>query len=163
MLNILFKIEKYVIKMVNAILISSFSVITIIVVYSVFSRNILGYSAYWTDEAARYLLIFVGYLGASISLQRGDLIGIKGLLNKLPIKISNYIMFFSRLLITVFCISIFTSSLAMVKEMYVMEHRSAQLLIPMWIPYSIIPLGLLLLSFFSFVSLFRIITDSRTY
>lgn len=52
-------------KILEWILIILMSIMTLDVLWGVFTRYILGSQASWTEELARYLLIWIGILGAA--------------------------------------------------------------------------------------------------
>ncbi len=51
-----------------------FAVMTVISVTEVVRRYILGLSFPWADELCRYLLVWLGFLGAAIAARKGKLV-----------------------------------------------------------------------------------------
>jgi TRAP-type C4-dicarboxylate transport system permease small subunit len=62
------------------------AVLTVDVLWQVFTRFILKNPSTWTEELAIFLLIWVSLLGAAVALGRGAHLGIDYLVNKLSIK-----------------------------------------------------------------------------
>lgn len=58
--------------------------IFIIILFTVFSRYLFNYVASWSEEVPRYLLVWIGFLGAALAVDRKDHIGFDYLFNKLP-------------------------------------------------------------------------------
>ena len=56
----------------------------IVVFLQFFSRYILNDSAAWTEEIARYLLMWVTFIGASVVMRRGTNIAVEVLMHMLP-------------------------------------------------------------------------------
>ena len=56
----------------------------IVVFVQFFSRYVLNDSAAWTEEIARYLLMWVTFVGAAIVMRRGTNIGVEVLMHWLP-------------------------------------------------------------------------------
>ena len=53
-----------------------FAVLTAVVLWGVFSRYVLGAQSTWTDELARYLLVWVSLLGAAIMYREHGHLGV---------------------------------------------------------------------------------------
>ena len=60
-------------KIINYLLVAIFTVMTIIAITEVVRRYILGVSFPWADEALRYFLVWMGFLGGSVALRKGKL------------------------------------------------------------------------------------------
>jgi TRAP-type C4-dicarboxylate transport system permease small subunit len=61
-----------------------FWALALVVFYQFFTRYVLGSSAAWTEEIARYLLIVVCFLGASMAVRRDTHIQVEFLYRYLP-------------------------------------------------------------------------------
>jgi TRAP-type C4-dicarboxylate transport system permease small subunit len=55
-----------------------------IILFTVFSRYLSNYVLSWSEEVPRYLLVWIGFLGAALAVDRKDHIGFDYLFNKLP-------------------------------------------------------------------------------
>lgn len=60
-----------------------FLVLTLDVLWGVFSRYVLGQQGRWTEELALYLLVWVSLLGASLAYSEGSHLGVDYLVQKL--------------------------------------------------------------------------------
>ena len=58
--------------------------IFIIILFTVFSRYLFNYVLSWSEEVPRYLLVWIGFLGAALAVDCKDHIGFDYLFNKLP-------------------------------------------------------------------------------
>ena len=52
-------------------------VMTLTVIVQVFLRYVFSFSLSWSEEVARYLMIWVAFLGGSLALQKGLHIGVE--------------------------------------------------------------------------------------
>jgi len=85
-------------------LISLMAIMVIDVSLQVFTRKVLGFSLNWTEELARYILIWIGLLGSSYALSKKAHLGIDALTSKFSVKIQSYISIFSYILVGLFSI-----------------------------------------------------------
>ena len=58
--------------------------IFVIILFTVFSRYLSNYVLSWSEEVPRYLLVWIGFLGAALAVDRKDHIGFDYLFNMLP-------------------------------------------------------------------------------
>ena len=58
--------------------------IFVIILFTVFSRYMSNYVLSWSEEVPRYLLVWIGFLGAALAVDRKDHIGFDYLFNMLP-------------------------------------------------------------------------------
>lgn len=70
-LNVVRKIKSYIDKALEALLILMFVSMFIVVLIQVFTRFIMNNPASWTEEVARYLMVWMSFLGAGVGLKYG--------------------------------------------------------------------------------------------
>jgi TRAP-type C4-dicarboxylate transport system permease small subunit len=58
--------------------------IFVIVLFTVFSRYLFNYVASWSEEVPRYLLVWIGFLGAALAVRQKEHIGFDYVFNRLP-------------------------------------------------------------------------------
>ena len=56
----------------------------VIVLWQVFSREVLSTSPSWSEESARILLVWIGFLGATIAFREGAHIAVTFLVDRFP-------------------------------------------------------------------------------
>ena len=76
-------IRDFLVKALELFLIVSFAVLTLDVLWGVFSRYVLGEQSRWTEELAIYLLIWVSLLGASLTYEEKGHLGVDYFVGKL--------------------------------------------------------------------------------
>jgi TRAP-type C4-dicarboxylate transport system permease small subunit len=59
---------------------------TLLVGAQIAGRFVFGYSIFWSDELARFLLVWISFLGISIGARRGGHPGIDALVRALPVR-----------------------------------------------------------------------------
>src|SRR5690625_5147839 len=68
---------------------SGFLIVMVVIIFlQIVSRIVIQSSFSWTEELARFLMIWLTFLGAAFSFQHGAHIGISMLTDKLPKKVS---------------------------------------------------------------------------
>ena len=83
--KILSRTSKFLDRIAIVLMTTYMAVVTVLVIISVFFRFI-GKALSWSEELSRWLLIGIAYIGASCALKRKGLIGITGVVMKLPYK-----------------------------------------------------------------------------
>lgn len=71
-------------RQVTRVVIAIAMIMTAVVVCQVFFRYVLNASLFWSEELARYLLVWLTFLGASVAYRSGSHPGIDVLVNRLP-------------------------------------------------------------------------------
>ena len=112
---------------------------SIIVAVQVFCRYVLNHSLFWSEELARYLLVWLTFLGASVAYYRGMHPGIDVIYVRLPDTVRKAAAVTVHLLsMALFAIMIIFG----VKFAYFIRHQiSPALYLPKWLVFTIIPLS----------------------
>ena len=71
------------VKGIEALLVGAFVLLTLDVLWGVFSRYALGHQSHWTEELAIYLLVWVSLIGASITYRERGHLGVDYFVGKL--------------------------------------------------------------------------------
>ena len=76
-------LRHFLVKSLEVFLIASFAVLTLDVLWGVFSRYVLGFQSVWTEELAVNLLIWVSLLGAALTYEEKGHLGVDYFVGKL--------------------------------------------------------------------------------
>jgi TRAP-type C4-dicarboxylate transport system permease small subunit len=114
-------------------------VMTVTVIAQVFLRYIFSYSLSWSEEVARYLMIWVAFLGGSLALQKGLHIGVEILLTRLSVGRRRKVSLFSKFMILVFLIYLIIGGFKITWA--VRDQSSPALLFSMSYAYLSAPMG----------------------
>lgn len=81
-----------------------FGTMVVVVVASaqVFFRYALGASLFWSEELMRYLMVWIVFLTAGIAYSRGELLGMRLLVDALPPRLARIVDLVARTLILIF-------------------------------------------------------------
>ena len=114
-------------------------VMTLAVIVQVFLRYVFSFSLSWSEEVARYLMIWVAFLGGSLALQKGLHIGVELLLVRISPEWRKWISIFSKMLILTFLIFLTIGGIKITWA--VRDQSSPALLFSMAYAYLSAPVG----------------------
>lgn len=119
------------------------------VLWQVFTRFVVGSPSSFTDELARYLMIWVGVLGAAYISGKRMHVAIDVLPSKLNKDKQTKLKVFVSVLIIMFCLSaLVIGGFRLVYITYVLEQYSPALQIPLALVYLVIPVSGLLIIYY---------------
>lgn len=116
--------------------------LTIIVALSVAFRYFLNAPLSWSGEVAVFLLIWISFIGGSLGLKNKSQAAVTLMLDYCPPRVKMWIAVFSQVFIIVFLVLILTYTYTWILSDGVAFQKSTAILLPMWIPYSAVPVGL---------------------
>lgn len=112
---------------------------SIIIVVQVFCRFVIDYPLTWSEEAARYLMVYTVFIGAPLALRKHKMIAIEIIAESVKPKIRKILRIIVSLVSIVFFIILLVKGVEMLD--IVSRQTSAGLGISMDIPYMAIPIG----------------------
>ena len=134
------------------VLVFIMAAMTINVLWQVFSRFILQDPSSITEELARYMLIWIGILGAAYVAGQKMHLAIDLLSTKLSGSKKSYLEIFIQLSVFVFSFSVMViGGIRLVQITLSLNQISAALQIPLGYVYSVLPISGLLMMFYSAV------------
>jgi TRAP-type C4-dicarboxylate transport system permease small subunit len=112
---------------------------TVIVGYQVFRRYVMNASLIWSEEAARYLMVWITFLGSSVALKRGGHIKVTIIMDLLPKRSHHFVVLGSYAVVsfTLLVITYHGLKLAITN----MHQLSPALQMPIGIVYFCLPIG----------------------
>lgn len=124
--------------------------LVVCVVWQVFSRYVLNQPSTLTDELARFLMIWVGLLGAAYTVGAQRHLSIDLLAMTLPPRKQKLLSVLINLLILLFSGSVIvTGGLKLIAKTLTTSQVSAAMQIPMGYVYLILPLSGLIIMFYA--------------
>jgi TRAP-type C4-dicarboxylate transport system permease small subunit len=115
------------------------AILVAVVVASVVFRYLLVSPLTWSEEVGRYLMIWVGFLAASIAIQQGMHVGIDFLVQAVPPAAGRWCRRLARLLTAVFLLLVTVYGFLLVLNLW--DQWSPVLQFRMTWPYLAIPVG----------------------
>lgn len=136
-------------KVLGNILVLIFAVMVINVLWQVFSRYVLGNPSAFTDELARYLLIWLGLLGAAYVSGKNAHVAIDIIPTRYNNKTQKKIKIVVLVLIILFCLfALVIGGVRLVYLTYVLEQFSPSLGVPLALVYAVLPISGLLIMYY---------------
>lgn len=118
-----------------------FGIMVAAIFLQVVNRTILKVGLGWTEELARYCMIWMVMLGTEMGLRSGAQIAIDIFVKPFPLIVRRALGFVSRLVVVGFCGLVFWYSLQILKTQFDSGQITASLQLPMYIPYFAITFG----------------------
>jgi TRAP-type C4-dicarboxylate transport system permease small subunit len=115
---------------------------TAIVILQVFCRYLLNHSLFWSEELARYLLVWLTFTGATVAYYRNMHPGVDVVFRRLQRKNRTRIRQFVHLVSLVFFLIIIWYGFSF--AYFIRAQTTAALSLPKWLVFLIIPLSGLL-------------------
>lgn len=121
--------------------------LTIVVFVDVVLRYFFSRSIFIADELSIYFMIYVAFLGAAMTMKQGAHIKVDLLYKRLPKKACLWLDAVTMIVGTIICFIMTYQCALWVQYTYKTNYISPSILeTPMWIPMSVIPIGLFLWS-----------------
>ena len=130
------------------------AVMVLNVTWQVFSRYVIQSPSSFTDELSRYLLVWLGMLGAAYVAGQGNHLAIDILPTKLTGLAKRKLLMVINVVIILFVIPVMIlGGTNLVYITYILEQKSATLQLPLAYVYMMIPFSGLLVLFYQLVDL----------
>ncbi|MDL2259788.1 TRAP transporter small permease [Deltaproteobacteria bacterium OttesenSCG-928-K17] len=95
----------------------------------------------WAEEAARYLMVWLVFLGIAAAAKYNSHFAVEVLFLITPNRFHKYFRYLISVVVIIFCLTVAMLAFKFVMNLYRMGQVSPSLQIPMWVMYSAIPLG----------------------
>ena len=131
----------------------------VLLVSQVYFRYVMNSSLSWSEEAARYLTIWIVFLGVALGLRRKRLIAVEVVVQFVPKKLEFVFRMLVLLVSLVLMAFLFYFGIRM--GITVSNKTSTAMGIPMWIPYAAIPVGTLLTLLNAIAAMIEMFTEKE--
>ena len=128
------------------ILLFLFPLMVIVVFVATCVRYLTVMSLPWAEEVARYSMVWIAYIGASLGIKRNAHLGVEAVLLLLPQGTRKYFDYLRYLIIILFNVLIAYYTFQIIQSQISTEQVSPSLRIPMWFAYGAVPVGAVLMA-----------------
>ncbi|PRX40053.1 TRAP-type C4-dicarboxylate transport system permease small subunit [Planifilum fimeticola] len=131
----------------------------VLIFLQILMRLVMAKSFSWTEEAARYLMIWLTFLAASYGFRRGAHVGVSVIVERLPMRFQRWVQAVAGLVCLVFFALLVIFGFELM-DRSMMQHSPA-LNFPMGYVYSVIPISGILMALNLIDVLIRTIRTGR--
>ena len=133
------------------VLLFLFPLMVIVVFIATLARYFNLFPMFWGEEVARYIMVFMAYIGAGLGMKKGAHVGVSFFTDKIRGQKLRILFETMRTgIILFFCLMIMYYYRGIIVHQIFMGQTTPALYIPMWIPYSAVPLGMFLVALRAF-------------
>ncbi len=141
-------------NILEKILVFLMAVMTLDVLWGVFTRYALGAQASWSEELARFLLVWIGLLGAGYASGKHMHLAIDLFPTSLTPEKRKNLYLFINLLIILFCIAVLVvGGIRLVYVTSTLGQVSAALQLPLAVVYTVVPITGLVIIYYKAMDL----------
>ncbi len=132
---------------------------SVVVILQVVFRFVIYVPFPWSEELARYLMIWMGLVGSFVALRRGRHIGVNSLVDRFPPALRRATAIGLHLVLIAFLVLIAREGLNL--ALFNASQKSPAMMIPMFYPYLAIPVGAALMIVELFAGFFKLLSPSK--
>ena len=140
------KITKIYDSLEAFVLVLALAFSTLLIFVQVIFRYVLNDSITWSEELARYIFIWMIWLGTSVSMKQKEHIRMDMLMNAVHGKGKLVLDLVSGIIMLAFCIFLVKYGWDLVASMMSRGNKSVALRLPMWVVYSSLPFSQLIVA-----------------
>ncbi len=96
------KASQFCVTLAKGFLLLFMAGISVVIIAQVFFRYVLGSSISWSEELARYLMIWMALVGASVAVRQGAHVGVTLLVERLGPRTRPWVLLLGKAVIAVF-------------------------------------------------------------
>ncbi|WP_163580824.1 TRAP transporter small permease [Gracilibacillus saliphilus] len=135
------KVNQFINHIEEGIAVISMIMASILIFIQVVLRYLFNYSLIWSEETARFLIIWLVLIGSSIAVREKGHATVDALVTFLPPAGKKVFSVFANLAGIVFCLILIWTGVEMVSSVVELGNVTPALGVPMAIPYLSIPVG----------------------
>ncbi|MDL2209791.1 TRAP transporter small permease [Desulfovibrio sp. OttesenSCG-928-O18] len=124
-----------------------FPIMVTVVLIATFARYSQLFQMFWGEELARYVMVYLGYLGIALAMKRRAHIGVTALTDRVKGRAGKRaVLVVQTVIILAFCAVISAFLFSLIGKQLNIGQTSPALELPIWVPYAGVPLGMILLA-----------------
>ena len=125
-------VKKFLNNFEEILVVPLVAIMSATIILQVIFRYVFKSSLSWSEELARYVVVWVIFIGSSIGVKRGSHVGVEALVLVLPKKAQAIIKYLAIVISIVFCVIVIYASTGIIQKQIVGHQVSPAMRIPMW-------------------------------
>ncbi len=142
-----------------------FPAMVVVVFVATVARYLNLFPMYWSEEVARYIMVYLAYTGIAAGVKQGAHISVSFLVDRIRSRALRFAFTLFRLVVILLFAGIITWLMyGLIQRLIGMKQTSPALFLPIWIMYAAVPYGMILLGIRTiqvFIHDLRIVGRSR--
>jgi TRAP-type C4-dicarboxylate transport system permease small subunit len=126
-----------------------------VILLQVFLRDVMKASLPWSEELARYLMVWIGLMGASLALHEGRHVGVTLMVDRTRGLLRKALSGIALVAVLWFLWLMLSEGTRLIQNIW--QQRSPAMNLPMVIPYAAIPLGAIFMMIQAVLALMRLL------
>jgi TRAP-type transport system small permease protein len=136
---VLKRLEMAFVRLNQGLIMVMMMLMATLVFVNVVTRYVFGFSLNWSEEASRFLMVWVAYLGAGLAMREGRHVAIEYVQGLLPARVAPYARGLVALLVLAFLVTL--AYLGAQLAQFAWRQRTPVLGLPQGLIYLAIPIG----------------------
>lgn len=153
------KISDVTNKMSKILLTNLVGVMSLVLIIQVICRTFFGFSIFWSEELARYCLVWITFIGASIALKNVELANLDILVEKISKNFRWIALLIIEGLVLCFIILAIIYGFKQTFSTGSLSQVSPAMQLPMWVVNISVPIGFGVMLIHTLTSLMNLITN----
>ena len=137
------KLDTTISSIEDCILALLLGLMSLAVLSQIIFRNFLGSSLPWSEELARFCMVWIVFFSVGAGIKDGAHMGVDAIVNILPIKFRFFVVLLAKIIMAALCVVFFFLSLQLTIALFGTGQKSATMLIPIAAVYMVMPIGFL--------------------
>lgn len=155
------KIDRTISKFEEMLSVILFLAMVLVVCWSVICRYLLKIPFLQGEELARFMMIYVVYIGTSIGVKSKTHIGVEVFVDMLPEKPHHYVKIFTEILSFALFALMFVLSIQMLMHLIKTNQMTTTTQVPTAIVFACIPMGLLMSVVHYLFNIYTLLTGKK--
>ncbi|MBN2785771.1 MAG: TRAP transporter small permease [Pontiellaceae bacterium] len=156
MLNIMLKVKNVLTRILNLMLIVAVAALVLDVVWGVFTRYVMGEQAQWSEELARFLLVWVSLIGGAVAFGTKGHLGVDYFVGKFDPEVRKFLAIAVHFIVLFFAVAIFIyGGSRVVANSLAVEQTTPALQWKMGLVYMALPLSGIFMVIYTIENLFE--------
>lgn len=161
LISFLIRLNKFLQKIINYLVILLFTIIVIVVNLQIFFRYVLRQPLFWSMEVAQLAFIYLAIFGGGLALINNEFTKVEFFVNLISKSVRKILEILGHILILIFLIIAGYKSEELIYQAKITVNVTPALVIPMDYIYRILQIGFYIFAFFAITKVLILIFEKK--